>query len=465
MAIQDIDLGTIPLDGTDGDTAREAFVKVNENFDEIDTRVTALENEPDPGTVKSVNGVLPNNQGNVTLTPANVGSATAAQGLLASSAVQPSSLGTAAYLDANAFATNEQGQAATTALALAQSAVQPEDLGSAAYLSSSQFASAAQGLLADSAVQPEDIPSILSPYERLLTAGDNIAIDRTDPSTPIINSIPIRIYEQQPENPPLYTFFMVVPPPDIDKPVVSSFVIVGNTPPPLAISSFDATDNVGVTGWWLGETAQTPALSDPKWSVTKPPIYNTESVGSVVVYARARDAAGNISDAASQTVNVLANPYVDVSWPYDSARDTGLFSVAAGSFTTRSSIPFVNTITRTIKSVSVPMRKQVEASYPGVGTVQLQIRSGSNTGTVLATATTAQFTSATVSAKLFTLPANLTLQAGVTYFFVFSLINLSGGDSVYRLLTDPTKGTIWSNYNETTWTSYAGQSPLRLELA
>ncbi len=148
MAIEDIDLGTIPLDGTDGDTAREAFTKVNGNFDDLDTRVTALENEPEAGTVSSVNGILPNSSGNVSLTAADIGAATTAQGLLADSAVQPSSLGTAAYLDANDFATNEQGA------------------------------------LADTAVQPAE----LEDYERVLIAGDGITIDRSNPDNPVISS-------------------------------------------------------------------------------------------------------------------------------------------------------------------------------------------------------------------------------------------------------------------------------------
>lgn len=37
MAIELIDLGTVPLDGADGDLAREAFEKCNDNFTELDT--------------------------------------------------------------------------------------------------------------------------------------------------------------------------------------------------------------------------------------------------------------------------------------------------------------------------------------------------------------------------------------------------------------------------------------------
>ena len=37
MAQQIIDIGTIPLNGRDGDNARTAFTKVNANFTELDT--------------------------------------------------------------------------------------------------------------------------------------------------------------------------------------------------------------------------------------------------------------------------------------------------------------------------------------------------------------------------------------------------------------------------------------------
>ncbi|MCW1937498.1 DUF2793 domain-containing protein [Pseudomonas sp. MDMC_285] len=51
----------------------------------------------------------------------------------------------------------------------------PSDIGAA---------TAAQGALADTAVQPSD----LAGYERALTAGANINIDRTDPDNPVISA-------------------------------------------------------------------------------------------------------------------------------------------------------------------------------------------------------------------------------------------------------------------------------------
>jgi hypothetical protein len=94
--------------------------------------------------------------------------ASAAQGALADSAVQPGDIGTAAAEDATAFASAAQG-------ALADTATQPGDLaavattgaysdltgkptlGTASAASTGDFATAAQGALADTAVQPGDL--------------------------------------------------------------------------------------------------------------------------------------------------------------------------------------------------------------------------------------------------------------------------------------------------------------------
>ena len=84
------------------------------------------------------------------VTLAGLGAATAAQGGLADTALQPADVGTAAAEDVGYFATAAQG-------GLADTAVQPGDLGSAAAADTGDFATAAQGGLADSAVQPGDL--------------------------------------------------------------------------------------------------------------------------------------------------------------------------------------------------------------------------------------------------------------------------------------------------------------------
>jgi len=103
--------------------------------------------------VQSVNGKT----GNVVLSAADVGAATAAQGDLADSAVQPGDLA-----------------AVATSGAYSDLSGRPT-LGTAAAADADDFATAAQGLLADSAVQ-EIIP------------GTGVTVDSTDPQRPIVST-------------------------------------------------------------------------------------------------------------------------------------------------------------------------------------------------------------------------------------------------------------------------------------
>ena len=103
-----------------------------------------------------------------TLTPATIGAATAQQGSLASSAVQPGDISTTISLAASAV---QPGDISTT-VSLAASAVQPLGLGTAATASTTDFATAAQGILADSAVQPGDISTTVSLAASAVQPGD-----------------------------------------------------------------------------------------------------------------------------------------------------------------------------------------------------------------------------------------------------------------------------------------------------
>ena len=69
--------------------------------------------------------------------------------------------------------------------------------------------------------------------------------------------------------------------------------------------AFTATDNVGVVGYLINESALIPDLNDSGWSATPQTEYTFESEGEEVVlytktlYAWAKDKAGNISDSKS----------------------------------------------------------------------------------------------------------------------------------------------------------------------
>jgi hypothetical protein len=105
-------------------------------------------------------------------------------------------LGTAATQNADAFATAAQGN-------LADSAVQPAELGTAAYEDASDFATASQGQKADTAVQTIVAGTLINvdntdPQNPVISvtgggagidiqAGDGILVDNTDPNEPIIS--------------------------------------------------------------------------------------------------------------------------------------------------------------------------------------------------------------------------------------------------------------------------------------
>lgn len=270
----------------------------------------------------------------------------------------------------------------------------------------------------------------------------------------------VKVYAQMPNPLPMYELFMVL---DEIKPVVTAFTVTSNVVSPLPVTSFQATDDNGVTGWWIGETSGTPALSDPNWRSNKPTSYATSTVGATTLYARVRDAAGNVSDAVSVPVSVLNNPYVDVNWPYNASRDTGIFPIGAGTAVYSSAPEYTPSQTVTIKSVGLVLYKD-PTSATGTATLQLTIRSGAPDGTILATATIPSISNTTPEGKTFTLPSNITLSAGTKYFFTVAATSATG-TSLFRISAQSGVGVVWSKDNANAWTSYVAQSPMRLEKA
>ena len=89
-------------------------------------------------------------------------------------------------------------------------------------------------------------------------------------------------------------------------PAVTSFSLpattVGYT---TQITTFTATDNLGVTGYLLTESAASPSLTDSGWSVAVPTTYTFGTTGSQTLYAWVRDAAGSISTSAAAGTTVV----------------------------------------------------------------------------------------------------------------------------------------------------------------
>jgi hypothetical protein len=92
---------------------------------------------------------------------------------------------------------------------------------------------------------------------------------------------------------------------DTMPPTVTAFTIPSTANSlTIPITAFTATDNVGVAGYLVTESATTPAATDPGWMTTPPASYTFSSQGAKILYAWAKDAAGNVSTSLSATTTI-----------------------------------------------------------------------------------------------------------------------------------------------------------------
>jgi hypothetical protein len=92
---------------------------------------------------------------------------------------------------------------------------------------------------------------------------------------------------------------------DTTAPVVGSFVMpTTSTSLTVVVSSFTATDAVGVTGYLITETSATPTASAAGWTATAPTSYTFSTAGTKSAYAWAKDAAGNVSAPMTDTLTI-----------------------------------------------------------------------------------------------------------------------------------------------------------------
>ena len=94
---------------------------------------------------------------------------------------------------------------------------------------------------------------------------------------------------------------------DTTAPVVTAFTLPATSfGLSVTISSFTATDAVGVTGYYVSESSATPSIYSIGWRSTAQTTYNFTTFGSKTLYAFARDAVGNISSSANASVTLLS---------------------------------------------------------------------------------------------------------------------------------------------------------------
>jgi len=93
--------------------------------------------------------------------------------------------------------------------------------------------------------------------------------------------------------------------PDTTPPVITSFTVAAtSTSLTVPVTSFTATDAVGVSGYMINETATPPLPGDAKWNVAAPASYTAATAGAKTLYAWAKDAAGNVSVPVTASVTI-----------------------------------------------------------------------------------------------------------------------------------------------------------------
>ncbi|MRR52453.1 MAG: hypothetical protein EG825_16365, partial [Rhodocyclaceae bacterium] len=95
---------------------------------------------------------------------------------------------------------------------------------------------------------------------------------------------------------------------DATPPTVTAFVIPATSSTlTVPITTFTATDTVGVTGYIVTETATAPLAGAAGWTAAPPANYTFATPGTKTLYAWAKDAAGNVSTSLSASVTITLN--------------------------------------------------------------------------------------------------------------------------------------------------------------
>ncbi|HMK66582.1 MAG TPA: carboxypeptidase-like regulatory domain-containing protein, partial [Thermodesulfobacteriota bacterium] len=103
---------------------------------------------------------------------------------------------------------------------------------------------------------------------------------------------------------------------DTVAPTVTAFTVPSTaTSLTVAISSFTASDSVGVTGYLVNESSTKPLATAAGWTAAAPTSYTATASGARTLYAWAKDAAGNVSASRSASVTITLPAGADTTPP------------------------------------------------------------------------------------------------------------------------------------------------------
>ena len=207
------------------------------------------------------------------------------------------------------------------------------------------------------------------PNSKAINAGVNVGLTTDYNGNPIVGLPDIGALESGNSTPS-----------DVIVPIVSAFIIPSTASSlTVSISTFTATDNIGVTGYLLTETSSAPSATAAGWSSTKPITYNFPTIGTKTLYAWAKDAAGNVS--TSRNAGVIISSSTDVTVPVVSAftipSTASSLTVSISTFTTTDNIGVTGyLLTETSSAPSATAAgwsstKPITYNFPTIGTKTL----------------------------------------------------------------------------------------------
>ena len=128
---------------------------------------------------------------------------------------------------------------------------------------------------------------------------------------------------------------------DTTPPAMTAFTIVPTHYNSLTvpIAAMSATDAVGVTGYLVNQSATPPLAGDAGWTGSPWTQYVFSTQGSKILYAWAKDAAGNVSSSLSDSVIIdTTAPSCAITTPASSPYDNGTSQTIAISGTASDSV-------------------------------------------------------------------------------------------------------------------------------
>ena len=175
---------------------------------------------------------------------------------------------------------------------------------------------------------------------------------------------------------------VVITLPDTTLPVVSAFTLPATSSSlTIPVSTFTATDNIGVTGYRITTSATAPLASATAWSTAKPTSVTAAAAGSVTFYAWAKDAAGNVSLSKSAVVVITLPAAIDTVNP-----QLTVSTLANDAFTNNATLNVSGSASDAGGLQSVIVNGQpVTINADGTFSVALTLQSGSNSIEVIAT--------------------------------------------------------------------------------